>query len=119
VVISFQPGLAILEGRGPATGSGHVELSLPDFAGPALRVAFDPDFLIEYLNIARKEVAEPKAEGPSPTADASPSSPLTLELTAADKPALFRFQAGSRTAPSSGSASNWVYLVMPMAVENR
>jgi DNA polymerase-3 subunit beta len=125
VVISFQPGLAILEGRGPATGSGHVELALPDFAGPAIRVAFDADFLIEYLNIARNEVAEPKAEGSSPTADASASSPLTLELIAADKPALFRFHAGSGTAPSSGSASTggsaskWVYLVMPMAVENR
>ena len=119
VDISFRPGVAILEGRGPATGSGHVELALPDFAGPAIHVAFDPDFLVEYLNIARNEVAEPKAEGQSTAADASPSSPLTLELTAADKPALFRFHAGSVTAPSSGSASKWVYLVMPMAVENR
>jgi len=125
VDISFRPGVAILEGRGPATGSGHVELALPDFAGPAggptaIRVAFDPDFLIEYLNIARNEVAKPTAEGSSPTADASASSPLTLELIAADKPALFRFHAGSGgTASSGGSASKWVYLVMPMAVENR
>ncbi|MCX8139087.1 MAG: DNA polymerase III subunit beta [Gemmataceae bacterium] len=120
VDISFRPGVAILEGRGPATGSGHVELALPDFAGPAIHVAFDPDFLVEYLNIARNEVAEPKAEGSRPAADASPSSPLTLELIAADKPALFRFHAGSGgTASSGGSASKWVYLVMPMAVENR
>jgi DNA polymerase III sliding clamp (beta) subunit (PCNA family) len=131
VDISFRPGVAILEGRGPATGSGHVELALPDFAGPAIHVAFDPDFLVEYLNIARNEVAEPKAEGSRPAADASPSSPLTLELIAADKPALFRFNVSGGTAPSGGTASSdgtapsgggvskWVYLVMPMSVENR
>jgi DNA polymerase-3 subunit beta len=90
VDMSFQPGTVILEGRGTATGSGHVELPLPDFAGPAIRIAFDPDFLIEYLNIAKNE---------------NPS--LSLELNAPDKPALFRCGEG------------WIYLVMPMLVETR
>lgn len=116
VDISFRPGMAVLEGRGPATGSGQVELPLPDFAGPAIRVAFDPDFLIEYLNIARNEPVEPP-----PAADSQPS-PLTLELIAADKPALFRFSGGSGSPSRGGTpagVSRWIYLVMPMAVENR
>jgi DNA polymerase-3 subunit beta len=89
VDMSFRAGGVTLEGRGTATGSGHVELPLPDFAGPAIRIAFDPDFLIEYLNIAKGENAA-----------------LSLELTAADKPALFRCGEG------------WIYLVMPMLLES-
>ncbi len=85
VNFTFRPGQAVLEAHGAATGSGQVELPLPEFAGPELRIAFDPDYLVEYLNLAKGEAEN-----------------VSLDLSAADKPALFRCGEG------------WVYMVMPM-----
>jgi DNA polymerase-3 subunit beta len=91
VDITFRSGQAVLAARGAATGSGRVELSLPDFAGPDIRIAFDPDYLVEYLNVARHEPAA-----------ADQGIALTLELSSSDRPALFR------------CGTDWLYLVMPM-----
>ncbi|MCS7270678.1 MAG: hypothetical protein NZ703_06295, partial [Gemmataceae bacterium] len=111
VDIAFRPGTAVLESRGAATGAGQVELSLPDFTGPAIRVAFDPDFLVDYLNVVRGEEPASSTRGrasaqppQNPTTDtaATQTGQVVLELVAPDKPALFRY------------GDDWVYVVMPM-----
>lgn len=91
VDIAFRAGMAVLEARGAATGSGRVELPLPDFAGPDIRIAFDPDYLVEFLNVVRNE-SDGEQEAPA----------LLLELSGPDRAALFRY------------GEHWLYLVMPM-----
>jgi DNA polymerase-3 subunit beta len=42
-------GRLTLEARGPKSGSSIVEMELPDFAGPEIQIAFDPQYLTEFL----------------------------------------------------------------------
>jgi DNA polymerase-3 subunit beta len=81
----FEKGQVTLTARGPETGSGEVTLNLPEYAGPALDIAFDPQYLTEMLRAIEGE----------PTA--------TLEMTDGQKPALFRV------------GDQYLYLVMPLA----
>jgi DNA polymerase-3 subunit beta len=85
VDFAFEPGRAVLTARGPETGSSEVELSLPDYPGPEVRIAFDPAYLTDML----------KAVDGEPTA--------TLELTDGSKPALFKI------------GDDYTYLVMPLS----
>jgi DNA polymerase-3 subunit beta len=49
VDLTFEPGKVMLEARGAKTGSSEVSLELPEYEGPKLEIAFDPQFLIEFL----------------------------------------------------------------------
>ena len=85
VDFAFEPGRAVLTARGPDTGSSEVELLLPDYAGPEVKIAFDPAYLTDMLRAVEGE----------PTA--------TLEMTDGTKPAVFRIGDG------------YTYLVMPLS----
>jgi DNA polymerase-3 subunit beta len=85
VDLKFQAGRVTLEARGAETGSSEVELALPDYDGPAVSIAFDPAYLIEYLRALEGEPA------------------VTLELAGKDNPALFR------------CGESYTYVVMPLA----
>ena len=62
-----------------------MELALPEYDGPEVRIAFDPQYLVEFLRAVESE----------PT--------VTLEMSDGTKPALFRCGDG------------YLYLVMPLA----
>jgi len=85
VDLKFQAGRVTLKARGAETGSSEVELALPDYDGPAVSVAFNPAYLIEYLRALEGE----------PT--------VTLELADKEKPVLFR------------CGESYTYVVMPLA----
>ena len=68
-----------------ATGSSEVELTLPDYDGSEVSIAFDPDYLVEFLRSVEGETT------------------ITLEMSGPDKPALFK------------CGENYLYLVMPLA----
>ncbi|MBX9626712.1 MAG: DNA polymerase III subunit beta [Gemmataceae bacterium] len=85
VEMSFGPGAVTMQARGAETGSSEVELPLPEYDGPEVRIAFDPQYLVEFLRAVENE----------PT--------VTLEMTDGTKPALFRCGDG------------YQYLVMPLA----
>lgn len=85
VDFAFEPGRAVLTARGAETGSSEVTLDLPEYAGPELKIAFDPAYLTDMLRAVEGE----------PTA--------TLELTDGSKPAVFRV------------GDDYTYLVMPLS----
>jgi len=85
VDMTFAAGKATLQARGAQTGSSEVELALPDYDGPEVSIAFDPEYLVEFLRSLEGE----------PT--------ITLEMSGPDKPALFK------------CGENYLYLVMPLA----
>lgn len=85
VDMTFRPGKATMTARGNATGSSEVELPLPDYDGPEVQIAFDPDYLVEFLRVLEGE----------------PS--ITLEMCDGAKPALFK------------CGDNYLYLVMPLS----
>ena len=85
VEMSFGPGAVTMQARGAETGSSEVELPLPEYDGPEVKIAFDPQYLVEFLRAVENE----------PT--------VTLEMTDGTKPALFRCGDG------------YQYLVMPLA----
>ena len=62
-----------MQARGAETGSSEVELPLPDYDGPEVEIAFDPEYLVEFLRALEGE----------PTRDAGDDA-------AATKPALFK-----------------------------
>ena len=74
-----------MHARGAETGSSEVELTLPDYDGPEVQIAFDPQYLVEFLRALEGE----------PT--------VTLEMSDGGKPALFKCGDG------------YSYLVMPLA----
>jgi DNA polymerase-3 subunit beta len=84
VDFDFQSGKVTLQARGAETGSSEVELALDGFDGPAVEIAFDPQYLLEMFRAVEGE----------------PS--VTLEMTDGQKPAVFRV------------GDNYLYLVMPM-----
>ena len=85
VDMTFGPGKVTMQARGSATGSSQVELPLPEYDGPEVNIAFDPEYLVEFLRALEGE----------PT--------VTLEMADGTKPALFKCGDG------------YVYLVMPLA----
>jgi DNA polymerase-3 subunit beta len=85
VDMAFSPGKVTMVARGAQTGSSDVELLLPDYDGPEIRIAFDPEYLVEFLR---------SLEG---------QATVALEMSDGTKPALFR----------CGDA--YIYLVMPLA----
>ncbi len=85
VDMTFEPGKVTMQARGAATGSSKVELALPEFDGPKVEIAFDPEYLVEFLRALEGE----------PT--------VILEMKDGTKPALFKCGDG------------YVYLVMPLA----
>lgn len=84
VMFQFVPGKLTLKAQGAATGRSKVDLTLEAFDGPAIDVAFDPQYVIELLKVLAAD------------------SPLVLEMTSSDKPALFR------------AGAEYQYLVMPL-----
>src|SRR5262245_62079196 len=85
VDMTFEPGKVRMEARGAETGSSEVELPLEEYDGPEVKIAFDPQYLVEFLRALENE----------PT--------VTLEMSDGSKPALFRCGDG------------YLYLVMPLA----
>ncbi|MDB5307263.1 MAG: dnaN [Gemmataceae bacterium] len=85
VDMTFEPGKVVMQARGAETGSSEVELPLPEYDGPEVKIAFDPQYLIEFLRALESE----------PT--------VSLEMSDGGKPALFRCGDG------------YMYLVMPLA----
>jgi DNA polymerase-3 subunit beta len=85
VDMTFGPGKVRMEARGAETGSSQVELPLEDYGGPEVKIAFDPQYLVEFLRALENE----------PT--------VVLEMSDGTKPALFRCGDG------------YLYLVMPLA----
>jgi DNA polymerase III subunit beta len=85
VDFAFAAGAATLTARGAETGSGEVTLDLPDYAGPGVEIAFDPQYLVEFLRAI----------------DGEPT--ISLEMTDGQRPAVFRVGDG------------YTYLVMPLA----
>jgi DNA polymerase-3 subunit beta len=83
--MTFDPGKVLMQARGADTGSSEVELPLPEYDGPEVRIAFDPQYLVEFL----------KALDGEPV--------VTLEMSDGTKPALFR------------CGDQYLYLVMPLA----
>jgi DNA polymerase-3 subunit beta len=85
VDMTFEPGKVTMQARGADTGSSEVELPLPEYDGPEVQIAFDPQYVTEFLRALEGE----------PT--------VTLEMSDGGKPALF--QCGD----------TYRYLVMPLA----
>ncbi len=84
VDFEFVPGKVSFTARGAETGSSEVSLELPEYAGPEIKIAFDPNFIIDMFRAVEGE----------PT--------VTLEMTDGMKPAVFRV------------GETYLYLVMPM-----
>ena len=85
VDFAFAAGQVTLTARGTETGSGEVVLPLPEYAGPDISIAFEPNYLTEMLRAIDGE----------PTA--------MLEMTDGTKPAVFKV------------GDSYLYLVMPLA----
>lgn len=85
VDMSFAPGSVKMEARGAQTGSSEVELPMPEYAGAEVKIAFDPEYLVEFLRAMEGEAT------------------VTLEMSDGTKPALFH------------CGDNYQYLVMPLA----
>ncbi|HEY3788812.1 MAG TPA: DNA polymerase III subunit beta [Urbifossiella sp.] len=85
VDLTFAPGKITMKARGAETGSSEVVMTLPEYDGEEVSIAFDPQYVIEFLRALEGE----------------PS--VLLEMSNGDKPALF--QCGD----------TYRYLVMPLA----
>lgn len=85
VDLTFEKGKLTLKARGAESGSSEVEMPLEGFDGSAVSIAFDPQFLIEFLRAI----------------DGEPT--IMLEMTDGQKPAMFKV------------GESYLYLVMPLA----
>lgn len=85
VDMTFEAGKVTMQARGADTGSSEVELPLPEYDGPEVRIAFDPQYLVEFLKALEGEPV------------------VMLEMSDGTKPALFR------------CGDQYLYLVMPLA----
>lgn len=85
IEMAFAPGKLTMTARGAETGSSEVELPLPEFDGPKVDIAFNAEYLVEFLRALEGETS------------------VTLEMIDGTKPAVFRCGDG------------YVYLVMPLA----
>jgi DNA polymerase-3 subunit beta len=84
VDMTFEPGKVLMQARGANTGSSEVTMELPDFDGEAVEIAFDPQYLIEFLRAV----------------DGEPT--VTLEMSTGTRAALFT------------CGEQYSYLVMPL-----
>jgi DNA polymerase-3 subunit beta len=84
VDMTFEPGKVTMQARGAKTGSSEVSLALPEYEGPKTEIAFDPQYLIEFLRALEDE----------PT--------VTLEMSTGTRAALFK------------CGEQYSYLVMPL-----
>jgi DNA polymerase III subunit beta len=85
VEFKFEPGQLTLNAQGGADlGSGEVKMELPDYNGPEVEIAFNPQFLIDMLRAIDNEAS------------------IQLEMTDGQRSAVFRL----------GDA--YTYLVMPL-----
>jgi DNA polymerase III subunit beta len=84
VEISLAPGLMTLAAQGTTTGKSKVKISLPDYNGAGIKIAFDPQYLTEFLRSLDGETE------------------LALDLINGEKSAVFRM--GER----------YLYLVVPL-----
>lgn len=84
VDLAFSAGKLTMTARGANTGSSEVTLDLPEYSGPDAEIAFDPQYLVEFLRAI----------------DGEPT--VTLEMSTGAKAALFTCGA------------DYVYLVMPL-----
>lgn len=84
VDMTFEPGKVTMQARGANTGSSEVTMELPDYDGPATEIAFDPQYLIEFLRAV----------------DGEPT--VTLEMSNGTRAALFT------------CGEQYSYLVMPL-----
>jgi len=85
VDLSFEAGKVTMKARGAETGSSEVVMMLPEYDGSPVTIAFDPQYVVEFLRAI----------------DGEPT--VLLELSDGSKPALF--QCGE----------TYKYLVMPLA----
>jgi DNA polymerase-3 subunit beta len=84
VDMTFEAGKVTMQARGANTGSSEVSMDLPEYDGPTTDIAFDPQYLIEFL---RSLEAEPT---------------VTLEMSTGTRAALFT------------CGTEYSYLVMPL-----
>jgi DNA polymerase III subunit beta len=85
VEFKFEAGQLTLNAKGGADlGSGEVKMELPDYKGPEVEIAFNPQYLIEMLRAIENEAS------------------VQLEMTDGQKPAVFRL------------GETYTYLVMPL-----
>jgi DNA polymerase-3 subunit beta len=84
VDMTFEPGQVTMKARGAKTGSSEVSLALPEYDGPPTEIAFDPQYLIEFLRALEDE----------PT--------VVLEMSTGSRAALFK------------CGDLYSYLVMPL-----
>jgi DNA polymerase-3 subunit beta len=85
VDLNFEKGKITMKARGAETGSSEVVMTLPEYDGDAVTIAFDPQYVVEFLRALEGE----------------PS--VLLEMCDGTKPALF--QCGD----------SYKYLVMPLS----
>src|SRR5579883_61945 len=84
VDMTFEPGKVTMQARSAKTGYSEVSLELPDYEGPATEIAFDPQYLIEFLR----------------SLDGEPT--ILLEMSNGTRAALFK------------CGEEYSYLVMPL-----
>ena len=84
VDMTFEAGQVTMKARGAKTGSSEVTLALPEYDGPQTEIAFDPQYLIEFLRALEDE----------PT--------VVLEMSGGSRAALFK------------CGEQYSYLVMPL-----
>ena len=84
VDMTFEAGKVTMKSRGAKTGSSEVSLDLPEYNGPTTEIAFDPQYLIEFLRALEGE----------PT--------VVLEMSTGSRAALFK------------CGEQYSYLVMPL-----
>lgn len=84
VDMTFEPGKVLMQARGANTGSSEVTMELPEFDGETVEIAFDPQYLIEFLRAL----------------DGEPT--VTLEMSSGARAALFT------------CGEQYSYLVMPL-----
>ena len=84
VDMTFEAGKVTMKSRGAKTGSSEVSLPLPEYDGPTTEIAFDPQYLIEFLRALEGE----------PT--------VVLEMSTGSRAALFK------------CGEDYSYLVMPL-----
>ncbi len=55
VDMTFDAGQVTMKARGAKTGASEVTLELPEFDGPKTEIAFDPQYLVEFLRALEGE----------------------------------------------------------------
>ncbi|MFM8271895.1 MAG: DNA polymerase III subunit beta [Gemmata sp.] len=55
VDMTFDVGTVTMKARGAKTGASQVVLELPEYHGPQTEIAFDPQYLIEFLRAVENE----------------------------------------------------------------